>query len=135
MLGFIAFTPTYAGYAGFHAVTVSKATCICLVLTLVKFNFSKPMTRPDLSFIKITSSPVSSQMFHRVDYQTRPSAYCRFGRKTLSLGPYMLTFLYRVGWVGCDQKTIPIQPFGYRTHPSRHTFRFIEQVHIGIAPT
>lgn len=43
-----------------YAATVSNATRKGVGWPCTKFNFSNPMTRPCLSFIKITSSPVSS---------------------------------------------------------------------------
>ncbi len=43
-----------------QAATVSNATCRCAGFGTTKFNFSKPMTWPSLSFISTISSPVSS---------------------------------------------------------------------------
>src|ERR1039457_2681924 len=45
----------------FYAATVSSVTPSDPVPRGTKFSFSKPMTRPDESFMRITSSPVSSQ--------------------------------------------------------------------------
>lgn len=68
------------------------------------------------------------------EYQTKPSAYFRFGRKILSLGPYMLTFFYGVGQIGRDQETIVIRPLNHRTQPSLPILGFIKQVYVRITP-
>ncbi len=113
--------------AWLHAEMVSKATCRCLGFTIEKFNFSKPITFPNLSFIRITSSPVSSQI------------YSSWGspNQTVSVfpipGPYSLSFLDRIGWICGDQKPVPIQPLGNCTNPTPRTFRLIKQIYGAIA--
>jgi predicted nuclease of predicted toxin-antitoxin system len=48
-----------------QAGSVSRATRNESVCGIEKFSFSKPMTRPDESFMSTTSSPVSSQTYSR----------------------------------------------------------------------
>jgi len=53
----------FSDQSAYQADTVSKANCSFLDAETEKFNFSNPITLPDLSFIKTTSSPVSSQIY------------------------------------------------------------------------
>ena len=48
-----------------QAGVVSNATCNDSECGIEKFSFSKPMTRPAASFMRTTSSPVSSQTYSR----------------------------------------------------------------------
>lgn len=54
-----------ACWAARHTGMVSRATLSESDCGIEKFSFSKPKTRPVASFMRTTSSPVSSQMYSR----------------------------------------------------------------------
>jgi hypothetical protein len=70
-----------------------------------------------------------------VDRQTRPSACFLPDRRTVLLGPYLCSFLYRIRWICSNQESIPVKSLTHCTYPSPSAIKPVEKINLGISST
>ena len=105
--------------AHFDTAIVSKLTVGIPSPVGVKFNFSNPMTRPFRSFIKMTSSSVSSQI---CSWSGSPnhtvSVFPSGSKNTFTFVPYVASFFDSSCPIAGNLKTLSVQTSNYSHHPS-----------------